>query len=109
MGGMLTTLSDLGSTSARFSRRGRRATARGGADPAIVAARDAAGAASGAGVVSAQRHELNDRRLRLRPARLAELPVPDDRVARRRLPGFGTQMRWLPEYGVGLIAFGNLT
>jgi CubicO group peptidase (beta-lactamase class C family) len=25
------------------------------------------------------------------------------------LPGFGTQMRWLPEYGVGLIAFGNLT
>ncbi len=25
------------------------------------------------------------------------------------LPGFGTQMRWLPEYGVGLIAFGNRT
>ena len=25
------------------------------------------------------------------------------------LPGFGTQMRWLPEYGVGVIAFGNLT
>ena len=25
------------------------------------------------------------------------------------LPGFGTQMRWLPEYGIGLIAFGNLT
>jgi CubicO group peptidase (beta-lactamase class C family) len=25
------------------------------------------------------------------------------------LPGFGTLMRWLPEYGVGLIAFGNLT
>jgi CubicO group peptidase (beta-lactamase class C family) len=25
------------------------------------------------------------------------------------LPGFGSQMRWLPEYGVGLIAFGNLT
>jgi CubicO group peptidase (beta-lactamase class C family) len=25
------------------------------------------------------------------------------------LPGFGTQMRWLPEYGVGLVAFGNLT
>jgi len=25
------------------------------------------------------------------------------------LPGFGTQMRWLPEYGVGLIAFGNKT
>jgi CubicO group peptidase (beta-lactamase class C family) len=25
------------------------------------------------------------------------------------LPGFGTQMRWLPEYGVGLIGFGNLT
>ena len=25
------------------------------------------------------------------------------------LPGFGTQMRWLPEFGVGLIAFGNLT
>lgn len=25
------------------------------------------------------------------------------------LPGFGTLMRWLPEYGIGLIAFGNLT
>lgn len=25
------------------------------------------------------------------------------------LPGFGTQMRWLPEYGIGIIAFGNLT
>lgn len=25
------------------------------------------------------------------------------------LPGFGSIMRWLPEYGVGVIAFGNLT
>ena len=25
------------------------------------------------------------------------------------LPGFGTQMRWMPEYGIGIIAFGNLT
>jgi CubicO group peptidase (beta-lactamase class C family) len=25
------------------------------------------------------------------------------------LPGFGSVMRWLPEYGVGIIAFGNLT
>ena len=25
------------------------------------------------------------------------------------LPGFGSQMRWLPEYGVGLIGFGNRT
>jgi CubicO group peptidase (beta-lactamase class C family) len=25
------------------------------------------------------------------------------------LPGFGSTMRWLPEYGVGVIAFGNLT
>lgn len=25
------------------------------------------------------------------------------------LPGFGSQMRWLPEYGVGIIAFGNVT
>ena len=25
------------------------------------------------------------------------------------LPGFGSVMRWLPEYGVGFIAFGNLT
>jgi CubicO group peptidase (beta-lactamase class C family) len=25
------------------------------------------------------------------------------------LPGFGSQMRWLPEHGVGLIAFGNRT
>ncbi|MBM4186661.1 MAG: beta-lactamase family protein [Gemmatimonadetes bacterium] len=25
------------------------------------------------------------------------------------LPGFGSQMRWLPDYGVGLVALGNLT
>lgn len=25
------------------------------------------------------------------------------------LPGFGSHMRWLPEYGTGIIAFGNLT
>lgn len=25
------------------------------------------------------------------------------------LPGFGSQMQWLPEYGVGLIAMGNIT
>ena len=25
------------------------------------------------------------------------------------LPGYGSLMRWLPEYGVGIIAFGNLT
>jgi CubicO group peptidase (beta-lactamase class C family) len=25
------------------------------------------------------------------------------------LPGFGSMMRWLPEYGVGIIAFGNRT
>ena len=25
------------------------------------------------------------------------------------LPGYGSQMRWLPDYGVGIIAFGNLT
>jgi hypothetical protein len=25
------------------------------------------------------------------------------------LPGFGSVMRWLPDYGVGFIAFGNLT
>lgn len=25
------------------------------------------------------------------------------------LPGYGSQMRWLPEYGVGLIGMGNLT
>jgi len=25
------------------------------------------------------------------------------------LPGFGSQMRWLPDYGVGLITLGNLT
>src|SRR5256712_1116184 len=25
------------------------------------------------------------------------------------LPGFGSVMQWLPEYGVGIVAFGNLT
>jgi len=25
------------------------------------------------------------------------------------LPGYGSQMRWLPEYGVGIVALGNLT
>ncbi len=25
------------------------------------------------------------------------------------LPGYGSQMRWLPDYGIGILAFGNLT
>src|SRR4029453_8044432 len=25
------------------------------------------------------------------------------------LPGFGSMMRWLPDYGVGMVALGNLT
>ena len=25
------------------------------------------------------------------------------------LPGFGSVMTWLPDYGVGIVAFGNLT
>ena len=25
------------------------------------------------------------------------------------LPGFGSLMRWLPDYGVGIVALGNLT
>src|SRR6187431_1305345 len=56
--------------------------ARDGADRAFVAARDAAGVAPGAGVGIVERAvELG--RLRLRFADFAELPVPDDRVARR--------------------------
>ena len=25
------------------------------------------------------------------------------------LPGFGSLMQWLPDYGVGIVAFGNVT
>ena len=54
--------------------------------------------------------QLDVRRVRLRPAHRAELHVPHDRRRTRGgLPGFGSVMTWLPDYGVGIVAFGNLT
>ena len=111
MGGMLTTLSDLGKYVGAFlaawpPRDGpetgpiKRSSLR----EMQQVSRPAPAACRGPRRCAAER-----RRLRLRVAHLAELSVPDDRGARRRAPGFGTQMRWLPEYGVGLIAFGNQT
>ena len=53
--------------------------------------------------------QLNVRRLRVRPPRLADLRFRAIVAHSGGLPGFGSVMRWLPEYGVGIIAFGNLT
>ena len=59
---------------------------RGGSDPALLAARNAAGVAPGAGRCVEERREDSAqlRRLRLRSAHLADMRVPDRRRARRR-------------------------
>ena len=49
------------------------------------------------------------RRLRLRPALVASCRFRYIVAHSGGLPGFGSQMRWLPDYGVGIIAFGNRT
>ena len=56
-----------------------------------------------------RRDSVQRRRLCLRPSRLAVLRFRQIVAHSGGLPGFGSVMRWLPEYGVGIIAFGNLT
>ena len=124
MGGMLTTLSDLGKYVGAFlaawpPRDGaetgpiRRSSLRemqqvsrpAAAVVSTVQSQAAAGAASPSGV----RVQLNSGGYGygLRVSQTCEFPTVVSHGG--GLPGFGTQMRWLPEYGVGLIAFGNLT
>ena len=114
MGGMLTSLSDLGQVRLGVPRR--LAAARWAGDRArapLVAPRDAAGlAARRAERRSATRRDVQaDRRgIRLRARRVGQTASSRHIVAHSGgLPGFGSRMRWLPEYGVGIIAFGNRT
>ena len=81
--------------------------------PARVAARDAAGLAAAAGDGRARR---GDGALQLNAGGygfglgISQTCDFAHIVAHSGgLPGFGSLMRWLPEYGVGIIAFGNLT
>ena len=94
------------------STRGRRATVRTRAGEAVVAARDAAGGAlqrcdGGAGHRHA--HDAQRWRLRLRTRRSRNCHFPVIVSHSGGLPGFGSIMRWLPDYGVGIVAMGNLT
>jgi CubicO group peptidase (beta-lactamase class C family) len=113
MGGMLTTLSDLGRYVGAFlaawpPRDGaeaapiRRASLREmqqvwRSTPAVVSRSGAAGVQLNSGGYG----------YGLRITQTCQFPTVVSHGG--GLPGFGTQMRWLPEYGVGLIAFGNLT
>src|SRR5918993_496239 len=112
MGGMLTTLSDLGRYVGAFlaawpPRDGpetgpvRRASLREmqqvwRPSPATVSA------AGGAVQLSAGGYGYG-----LRVAQTCQFPTVVSHSG--GLPGVGTVMRWLPEYGVGIIAFGNRT
>ena len=106
---------DLGAYGRAHARRVAAARRRrAGAGAALVAARDAAGVRA----TTAHRRSRDARRRAdaAAPAATAtgsasgKLPL---RAHRRRtrggLPGFGSLMRWLPEYGVGIVAFGNRT
>ena len=93
--------------------RGRRAMARNRADSARVAARDAAGLAAAADQWS---RAMPAGSCGSAPAAMAiglayhpDLRVRHNVAHSGGLPGFGSLMRWLPEYGVGIIAFGNRT
>ena len=86
---------------------------RDGADQAIVAARDAAGVAARAGVGDARSStgavQLNSGGYGF-GLRISQSCSFRHVVAHGGgLPGFGIVMTWLPEHGVGIIAFGNLT
>jgi CubicO group peptidase (beta-lactamase class C family) len=123
MGGMLTTLSDLGKYVGAFlaawpPRDGpetgpiRRSSLRemqqvwrpAPASVVRIAQSSTPGGSGGAGAI-----QLNagGYAYGLRVSQTCQFPLV---VAHSGgLPGFGSQMRWLPEYGVGIIAFGNLT
>ncbi len=123
MGGMLTTLSDLGKYVGAFlaawpPRDGaetgpiRRASLREMQQvsrPAAAAVSSVQSLAAGAGSPPGVGVQLNSGGYGygLRISQTCEFPTVVSHGG--GLPGFGTQMRWLPEYGVGLIAFGNLT
>jgi CubicO group peptidase (beta-lactamase class C family) len=113
MGGMLTTLSDLGKYVGAFlaawpPRDGpetgpiRRSSLREMQQVWRPAPATVTHAANGAVVMNAGGYAFG-----LRVAQTCQFPTVVSHSG--GLPGFGTQMRWLPEYGVGVIAFGNLT
>jgi CubicO group peptidase (beta-lactamase class C family) len=116
MGGMLTTLSDLGRYVGAFlaawpPRDGPEAgpIRRSSLREMQQVWRPAPATVSRSGAAGAANVQLNSGGygFALRISQTCQFPTV---VAHGGgLPGFGTQMRWLPEYGVGLIAFGNLT
>ena len=112
MGGMLTTLSDLGRYVGAFlaawpPRDGpetgpvRRASLR---EMQQVWRPSAASVASTGGAVQLNAGGYG---YGLRISQTCQFPTVVSHSG--GLPGFGTLMRWLPEYGVGVIAFGNRT
>jgi CubicO group peptidase (beta-lactamase class C family) len=109
MGGMLTTLSDLGKYVGAFLAAW---PPRDGAETAPIrrsslremqqVSRPAPASVSSSGQLNAGGYGYG-----LRISQNCQFPTIVSHGG--GLPGFGTQMRWLPEYGVGLSAFGNLT
>ena len=112
MGGMLTTLSDLGRYVGAFLAAW---PPRDGPETAPV--RRAAlremqqvwrpSPASVSGSAGAVQLNAGGYGYGLRVAQTCQFPAVVSHTG--GLPGFGTLMRWLPEYGVGIIAFGNRT
>ena len=83
-----------------------------GADPAVVAARDAAVVAPAAASVTrdatgAVQLKAGGYGYGLRSSQNCAFRTIVSHTG--GLPGFGSVMTWLPDYGVGIIAFGNLT
>ena len=112
MGGMLTTLSDLGRYVGAYlaawpPRDGaesgpvRRASLR---EMQQVWRPSPASVSSGSGGVQLNTGGYG---FGLRVAQTCQFPTVVSHSG--GLPGFGSLMRWLPEYGVGIIAFGNRT
>ena len=109
MGGLLTTATDLGGTSRSIYRRGRRATMP--KTGPVPAPRSARWPTCGRRPTSPRRRS---RRLRARETGYGfGLRVTSDCrfehiVAHGGgLPGFGSYMQWLPEYGVGHVRDGD--
>lgn len=123
MGGMLTTLADLGKYVGAFLaawpprdgaetgpiRRSSLREMQQVSRPAAAVVSTVQSLAAGGASPSGLRVQLNSGGYGygLRISQTCEFPTVVSHGG--GLPGFGTQMRWLPEYGVGLIAFGNLT
>ena len=112
MGGMLTTLSDLGRYVGAFlaawpPRDGAEALpiARASLREMQQVWRPSAATVSNAG--GGLQLNAGGYGFGLRVAQTCQFPTVVSHTG--GLPGFGTLMRWLPEYGVGIIAFGNRT